>query len=147
MGLSGLLSGVSCRPGLAAGGFARPQLRGISTCCCRSWGLAATSIGPLGPHIALWRWYCQRGRALCHTCRFGCGLPARMPPGGGWGLRETIPPFVVRRGAALTPLPTPESALPHLSCGRRTSAIVCAQTRAGLSGLEPAGGLVTAGPM
>ena len=35
----------------------------------------------------------EGARHPCHACRFGCGLPAWMPPGGGWGLRGTMPPF------------------------------------------------------
>ena len=83
--LSGLGRLAALGSRLAAGVLAHPRLWGIGTCCRRSWGLTAASLGPLGPHVALWRWSRQRGRGhFAAPAACGCGLPARLPPGGGW---------------------------------------------------------------
>ena len=114
-GLSGLgrLAALGSRH--SAGVLTHPRLWGIGTCCRRSWGLTAASLGPLGPHIAPWSWYRQRGRSIRISLRLplvaAVCLPGCRRAGAGCHVK-THTPFTVRRGPAFTPLsPTPESAL------------------------------------
>ena len=153
-GLSGLGRLAALGSRLAAGALAHARLWGIGTCCRRSWGLTAASLGPLGPHVALWRWSCQRGRSIRISLRLPLVAAVCLPGcrrAGGWVSCQNHTPFTVRRGPAFTPLsPTPESALMLLVFAlvfriRRTVASSYARKPfAGRAGLEPAGGLSAA---
>ena len=151
--LSGLGRLAALGSRLAAGVLAHPRLWGIGTCCRRSWGLTAASLGPLGPHVALWRWSRQRGRGhFAAPAACGCGLPARLPPGGGWVSCQKPYPFhcaarvgfhalIAHAGVRV------DAFVLALACFASTTQLLLrmhANLAQGRAGLEPAGGLSAA---